>query len=228
MEFRDDLLFSVPQYGGKAQGLLTIGNFKEIKLDNGKSIELMPYLLQKHCTRGVSKDDPRRRMRDEDAIIQLAQPYADHYNNADLGEKWSKEEAHDMLFWQLHQSLGRFFLVKWVREVGTTNEFPVGFFCAYTKPYQGGKMIWDGELFVLPEYRKYGIGTELVEALFTVAQSSGVNFFEALTYEDENGYPLKFWQKLGIQCDDLIHITGNIDEMLSRTADNNSKREKHR
>lgn len=52
--------------------------------------------------------------------------------------------------------------------------------------------------------------------LFTIAKSSGVKFFESLTYEDEHGYPLKFWQKLGVQSDDLIHIFGEVKTILSR------------
>lgn len=66
-----------------------------------------------------------------------------------------------MLKWQFHQSLGDYFLVKWGRDVEKNVLFPVGFFCAYLKLYQGGQMIWDGELFVLLEYRKYGIGKTL-------------------------------------------------------------------
>ena len=140
-------------------------------------------------------------MRNSVAIPKLAASYADHYNNAGLGEHWTIEEVEEMLNWQLGMSSGRYFIVKWAKDLETNEEFPVGFFCAYTKPYQGGEMIWDGELFFLPEYRKFGIGTELVEALFTIAKSDGVNFFESLTYEDENGYPLKFWQKLGVDKD---------------------------
>lgn len=216
MEFRKDLVYSIPLYGGgQGKGLLTLGESKIITLDDGKNIELLPYLLDTHCTRGVSKNDPRLRMRNDVAIPQLASAYADHYNNAGLGEHWTTQEVEDMLKWQLGQSYGRYFLIKWAKDLESNREFPVGFFCAYTKPYQGGKMLWDGELFVLPEYRKFGIGTELTEALFTIAKSSGVNFFESLTYEDENGYPLKFWQKLGVNRDDLIHIYGETNEILS-------------
>ena len=81
--------------------------------------------------------------------------------------------------------------------------------------------MWDGELFVLPEYRKYGIGTELAETLFMVAKSYGINLFESLTYEDKNGYPLKFWEKLGVDSSDLIHIYGNVEDMLTKIKTNN-------
>lgn len=221
MEFRTDLVYSIPLYGNKkGTGLLTLGESKVIKLESGKNIELLPYLLQTHCTRGTSKNDPRIRMSNDVAIPQLAQAYADHYNNVGLGEHWTTEEVEAMLKWQLGQSLGRYFFIKWAKDLESNKEFPIGFFCAYTKPYQSGQMIWDGELFVLPEYRKFGIGTELTEALFTVAKSSGVDFFESLTYEDENGYPLKFWQKLGVDRDDLIHIYGKTEKILANIEAN--------
>lgn len=224
MEFRTDLIYSVPQYGGNGKGLLTLGDYKTVQLENGRNIELLPYLLQTTRTRGVSKDDPRYRMSYSNAIPQLAQAYADHYNNADLGENWTTEEVEDMLNWQLGQSLGRYFLVKWARDLEDGREFPVGFFCAYTKPYQSGKMLWDGELFVLPEYRRLGIATELTQALFTIAKSAGVEFFESLTYEDEEGYPLKFWQRLGVKDSDLIHMYGDTDTVLSNIEENNGRK----
>jgi GNAT superfamily N-acetyltransferase len=220
MEFRTDLVYSIPQYGGQGQGLLTLGESKTIQLENGKNIELQPYLLQTHCTRGTSKNDPRIRMSNDVAIPQLAKAYAEHYNNACLGEHWTTEEVEAMLKWQLGQSLGRYFFIKWAKDLENNNEFPIGFFCAYIKPYQSGQMIWDGELFVLPEYRNFGIGTELIQVLFTVAKSSGVDFFESLTYEDENGYPLKFWQKLGADRDDLIHIYGETEKILLNIEEN--------
>lgn len=224
MEFREDLVFSIPQYGGEGKGLLTLGEFKTIQLENGKQMELYPYLLQTHCTRGTSKSDPRIRLCHSIAIPQLAEAYAEHYNNAGLDEHWTKEEVEEMLKWQLSQSIGRYFFVKWAKDIESSEEFPIGFFCAYVKPYQSGKMIWDGELFVLPEYRKYGIGTELVEAMLTIARKNGVDFLEGLTYEDENGYPLKFWQKLGVESSDLIHIYGNVETVLENiNTDTQSK-----
>lgn len=42
---------------------------------------------------------------------------------------------------------------------------------------------------------------------------------EGLTYEDENGYPLKFWQRLGFSNDDLIHIYGETEKILSNIED---------
>lgn len=215
--------FLFQNMGGDGKGLLTLGEFNTITLENGRQIETYPYLLQTHCTRGINKLDPRRRLSYASAIPQLSESYAEHYNNAGLNEHWTKEEVEEMLKWQLGQSLGRYFLVKWARDLETKKEFPIGFFCSYTKPYQRGKMLWDGELFVLPEYRKYGIGTELVEALFTIAKTTGVDFLEALTYEDENGYPLKFWQTLGMEKEDLIPIYGNINDALTRMEENKGK-----
>lgn len=224
MEFHRDFVYSIPQYGGTVEGLLTLGESKIIQLEDGRRVELLPYLLQTHCRRGVSRNDPRVRMSNRIAIPQLASAYADHYNNAGLGEHWTCDEVIAMLKWQLGQSLGKYFFVKWARDLESNKEFPIGFFCAYTKPYQGGQMIWDGELFVLPEYRRYGVGLELTEALFTVAKTSGVEFFESLTYKDEKGYPLKFWENLGVDSDDLIHITGETGKILAKIDERNKRK----
>lgn len=226
MEIRTDLVYSVAQYGDHSHGLMTLGESRVIQLEDGKNIELLPYLLETNTPRGTSKNDPRIRRSDKIAIPKLAKAYADYYTNAGLGETWTPEEAEAMLNWQRGQSLGNYFFIKWAKNLETNEEFPIGFFCAYIKPYQSGQMIWDGELFVLPEYRRFGIGTELVAALFTAAKSSGVNLFESLTYEDETGYPLKFWQKLGVSSDDLVHITGETEKILASIEERNQSLKK--
>lgn len=215
MEYRRDLEFTVAQYSDCKRGLLTLGNKKIIELENNKKIELLPYLIETHYKRGTSKNDPRVRRNSNKAISMISEAYADHYNNAGLDEHWTKEDVERMLKWHRGQSLGHLFLVKWARDIDTNEEFPVGFFTTYQKPYSGGTILWDGELFVLPEYRRYGIGTELVEASFQIGSELGIDFFESLTYEDENGFPLKFWQEIGVDSSDLIHICGNIPEMIS-------------
>lgn len=213
MEFRRDLLYSDRIYNQK-RGLLTLGEFKNIQLENGQNIELQPYLIETHIAKGGTREkDPRIRMNNDVAIPKLAQAYANYFNEV-LGEHWTVEKVEAMLHWQLEQSLGRYFLVKWAKDIEKDIVFPIGFFCAYIKPFQMGNMLWDGEAFVLPEYRQFGIGTELTEALFTIAKLAGVDFFEALTFEDANGYPLKFWQKLGVNSDDLIHIYGETEKIL--------------
>ena len=216
MELRNDLLYSIPQYGGQSRGLRTLGESKIITKEDGKKIELLPYLVEMGYTRGVSKEDPRRRRSHENAIKLIAEAYANHYNQAGINEQWTKEEVENMLNWLLGQSAGRFFFVKWARDVVTNEEFPVGFVTAYAKPFQGGNMLWDGEIFVLPEYQRYGLGTELTKVLLLAAQKVGINLFEALTYEDEKGYPLKLWEKYGATKSDLIHIYGEINEMLTQ------------
>lgn len=210
MQYREDLMFSAKK---SSIGLLTLGEFRTITV-NGRQIELYPFLREAD-TRGLSIHDPRRRLNTYRAIPILAQAYADHFNNAGLDEHWTTEEVVTMLQWQAQKNNGDYFLVKWAKDISTGEEFPIGFFCAYSKPFQGGDMIWDGELFVLPDFRQFGIGTELFEAMLIVAKKHGINMIEALTYQDESGYPLKFMENIGLDSSDLIHIYGDIDHMLS-------------
>lgn len=224
MELRDDLEFSVSKYGNHSRGLLTLGDKKILELENGRKIELLPYIVDSEpLNRGVSDNDPRRKRANNKAIPYLAEAYADHYNNAGIDEHWTVEDATKMMNWHLGQSLGNLFFVKWARDLETNEEFPLGFFSAYAKPYQSGKILWDGELFVLPEYQRYGIGTELIEVVFQTAQAAGVNLFEALTYADEKGHPLSMWEKYGANVTDLAHITGEIPEMLDIIGEKSRK-----
>lgn len=55
--------------------------------------------------------------------------------------------------------------------------------------------------------------------------SMGIQVLEALTYQDKNGYPLKFWQKIGANISDLIHIYGNINKILVNLKE---KKENHK
>lgn len=226
MELRNDLMFSEPLYSDNRKGLLTLGESRIIQLVDGKYVELLPYLIDQHYSRGISKNDPRIRLNNNNAIELLAQPYADHYNNAGLDEHWTKEDAINMLQWHKGQSLSRYFFVKWARDIESQKEFPIGFFSVYTKPYHGGNMLWDGELFVLPEYRRHGIGTELIEAVLLTAAASGINLFEALTYKDENSHPYSMWEKYGASSTELIHISGEVNDMLAKI--NNSQEGKGR
>lgn len=216
MQIRDDLEFSVPLYGGTSRGLQTLGDKEILELEDGTKIELLPYLLDTHCKRGISRNDPRIRRSNDNAIKAIAPAYADHYNNSGLDEHWSVEDAENMMHWHYGQSLGRFFFVKWARNMASGEEFPVGFITAYAKPYQSGKILWDCELFVVEEYRRYGIGRELIKALLLTAESSGIHLFEALTYKAENEHPYKMWEKYGASATDLIHISGEVEEMLEK------------
>ena len=36
----------------------------------------------------------------------------------------------------------------------------------------------------------------------------------------KDGYPLKFWKKLGANSDDLIHIYGETEKILSHIKEN--------
>lgn len=224
MEVRNDLEFSVSKYGSNSYGLLTLGDKKILELENGKKVELLPYIIDSTpLNRGISDEDPRRKRSNHKAIPYLAEAYAEHYNNSGLDEHWTIEDAANMMEWHIGQSLGELFFVKWARNIETKEEFPVGFFSAYPKPYQGGKILWDGELFVLPEYQRYGIGTELIEAVFQTAAAAGINLFEALTYADELGHPLSMWEKYGANVTELAHITGDIPEMIGIIEEKNRK-----
>lgn len=104
-------------------------------------------------------------------------------------------------------------------------EIPLGFFgCTSTVRPIGkyGECIQAEELFVRPEFRGYHIGLDLVAAMLINARLNEINYLEGLSYADENGQPMKWWQKIGA-CDEqtipnkdgLIIISGEIDTLLN-------------
>ena len=184
-------------------------------LVNGKKYTLLPIVMIEIGTlrnRTIVGNDIRRLCTIDRTIPLIAKSYADYYSGAGIGETWTEESAKDFLEWLDEQSSSGLFVDKWaLDEEG--NLFPVGFFGAYMKPYGRGKTLWDGDLFVKPEFQRLGIGKELIEVLLIKARQHGITEFEALTYDDGTGHPKQMWESLGADATDLIHIAGSVDQM---------------
>lgn len=111
---------------------------------------------------------------------------------------------------------GRYFIAAWARDE-KGNEFPIGFAAGNSHPYNGGKKLCNAEVFVLPTYQKFGVGTELVYALLYQAKRDGITNFEGLTYDMDNmNHPIGWWESMGARKVDLIPIEGNIEAMITR------------
>lgn len=82
-------------------------------------------------------------------IEKLAQAYADYYNNSVLEEKWTTESATKMFEYFYDKTPDLFF-------VAYDNKKPVGVIMTLLKPWWDGMHLEDGELFVLPDYRRGG------------------------------------------------------------------------
>ncbi len=199
--------------------LETCGKLRTVTLENGRSVEILPMLFSTHHMRGVPTDDVRRRRNNLYVPDALAKEYADYYEKT-LGEDWTVKYASNMI-WSF---TGRLFIAAWARnEEG--QEFPIGFAAGNKQPYNGGLKLCNFEVFVLPEYQKFGIGTELVYALLYTAKKEGINNFEALTYDTDNkNHPIGWWESMGAKKTDLIPIEGNISEMIQAIEEKKLKK----
>lgn len=76
----------------------------------------------------------------------------------------------------------------------------------------------DGEVFVCKEYQQKGIAKKLFKKLFEYAiEKYDANTLEAHTYEDENGFPYCWYERLGFETiDGWKIINGNIKEIVNK------------
>lgn len=150
-------------------------------------------------------------LRKEEDLKTLAKEYANYFQNSVLDEAWTTETASAM-FKYFYNHASDLFLVAY------DNEKPVGCIMTCLKPWWDGLHLEDGELFVIPEYRKNGIAKNLLKTLFDFAiEKYNAVTLEAHTYEDENGFPYCWYKKLGFDTiDDWKIITGDIKEIVKK------------
>lgn len=86
------------------------------------------------------------------------------------------------------------------------------------KPWWDGMHIEDTECFVATAYQKLGIGTNLFKKHFQLALTLyKATIIEAHTYENEHGFPLKWYRHQGYTTvDDWKIIRGDISKILEK------------
>ena len=141
----------------------------------------------------------------------IAEEYANYYANSVLGEKWTKEKAIELFKCFYHQNKDLFF-------VAYDKDQPVGVVTSVLKPWWDGNHLEDGEIFVVKKYQRQGIASQLMKALCVCAHDKyNATTLEAHTYEDENGFPLNWYKRLGFKTmDDLKIISGDIKEVIKK------------
>lgn len=153
---------------------------------------------------------PRR-----DTLDLVRDSYIEHYETT-LDEHWSEEDFYA----RLNQI--KYLSVKYAMDKETKKIFAVGFFGALVKSGAGGEALTDGELYVMPEFRKLGIAKKMVALSFELARLNGIENFDSVTYRVQNQDSLAFWKSVGAEVNGLIHIEGNIPEMIEKINNTNS------
>lgn len=150
----------------------------------------------------------------KDSLKRLCESYIKHYKDA-LGEEWTEEDFYNMFF-----SL-EYLSVKYAINEETKEIFAVGFFGASVRNGAGGKALTNAELYVMPEFRNMRIAKKMVGLTFEQAKNDDIKNFDSITYRVQNNDSLAFWENIGASVSGLIHIEGDIPEILS--VINNSK-----
>lgn len=140
----------------------------------------------------------------------LAEQYANYYKNSVLKENWTKETALNLFKYFFDRDKDLIFCAY-------IDNIPVGIIMSTLKPWYNGYHLEDAEIFVNEKYRGLGIAKKLFKELFTYADNKYQNvIFEAHTYEDENGFPLKWYKSLGFKIsDNMVIINANIKEIIN-------------
>lgn len=150
-----------------------------------------------------------RPVEDKD-IEKLADIYVATYEHFDVGERWSRESAADLLRYWLKRQPDLAFLAEEDNNI-------VGAFFAAVKPWWDGAHLVDGELFTSPELQKRGIGSELSMRMFEEAiEKHGAKVWDTYTFRNSD-HPLSWYKSLGFQeIEEWVMISGSLEEALKK------------
>lgn len=141
-------------------------------------------------------------------LMQLSVIYKDLYNNSILNENWSINAAYDLLcfYYDMQPDI---FLVAEIE--GKT----VGAVMSLIKPWFDGKRLIETEVFVSKDQQHRGIASGLFREHFRIAMDLySVKTIDTHTYQEENGYPLKWYEKQGYKkLDKFYIINGDIQHV---------------
>lgn len=151
-----------------------------------------------------------------DNFKEICKSYIEHYKL--LKEYWSEADFYKMLLELKYLS------VKYAYNEGTKEIFAVGFFGASVRNGAGGKALTNTELYVLPQFRGLGIAQKMVGLSLDLAKKDSIENFDSITYRIMDNDALKFWEKIGASVSGLIHIEGNVDEMLNKIYKKENKK----
>jgi len=141
-------------------------------------------------------------------LSELAKIYVEVYQNFDVGEKWNKKTAYDLIAFWFKLQPDFCFVAEYENKI-------VGAFVAIVKPWCDGKHLIIEEIFVNPRYQKHGVGSALTKKMFEKAiKKYNVKFVEGITFTKLK-HPLSWYKSLGFrEVKEWVNINGNILKAL--------------
>lgn len=143
-------------------------------------------------------------------IKELAPIYKDLYNDADIGEFWTVENAEKLLGYFYDRQKDLFF-------VAEENGKAIGAVMSNLKPWFDGNRLNDTEIFVSQEYQHKHIAKDLYKFhLESAKRIYDCKVIEFHTYGDEDEFPQNWYKRIGFKKDEeLIIMSANINDVLN-------------
>ena len=133
----------------------------------------------------------------------------DIYNNNVLNEGWTVESSNKICEFYFNMQSDLFFVAKSDDEI-------IGFTYCYIRPYPNGNALMIEELSVKEEFRKQGIGKQLLRTLIENAMSKyNIEYVNGATYNGDCGMPYAWYERINFKkVEDLFLIQGTADNIL--------------
>lgn len=149
-----------------------------------------------------------RKVKLED-VKDLAPIYKELYDDVDIGEFWSIENAEKLLSYWYNKQQDLFF-------VDEENGKAIGAVMSGVKPWFDGNRLIDTEIFVSKEYQKNNIAKKLYKIHLEEAKRIyNANVIEFHTYGNEEEFPQNWYKKIGFRKDEeLIIMNAKIEDVL--------------
>ena len=144
-------------------------------------------------------------------IQELAPIYKELYDDADIGEFWTIENAEKLLRYFYDKQKDLFF-------VAEENGKAIGAVMSNLKPWFDGNRLNDMEIFVSKEYQHKHIAKDLYKCYLEIAKRIyDCKVIEFHTYGDEDEFPQNWYKRIGFKKDEeLIIMSANINEILNK------------